>query len=216
VTDGLVLSLDAANARSYTSGSTTWSDLTFNLATGSLINGPVYNQNNGGSISFDGVDDYVYVPSLTWSPVSFTVFWFIYPNNTLSFNQGIGALNNWGYFNSHTTSTGQMYVGTDVTNRLNPVDLPANTMEIGKWQNFCFTANITASSVGPGSFYKNGMLLASKSVSQSAGAWTGFMIGANGSSTINGRIAAVQIYNRALSAQEVLQNYNATKTRFGL
>jgi hypothetical protein len=38
----------------------------------------------------------------------------------------------------------------------------------------------------------------------------------SGFAKFTGNIASVQIYNRALSATEVLQNYNATKSRFGL
>ena len=59
VTDGLVLVLDAANPTSYISGSTTWRDLSGNNNSGSLVNGPTFNSVNGGSIVFDGSNDYV-------------------------------------------------------------------------------------------------------------------------------------------------------------
>ena len=59
VTDGLVLYLDAANTKSYTGTGTTWYDLTKNGNNGVLTSGPVYNSENGGNITFDGVDDYV-------------------------------------------------------------------------------------------------------------------------------------------------------------
>ena len=59
VTDGLVLALDAANAKSYPGSGTTWSDLSGNRNTGTLTNGPTFNSGNGGGIVFDGVDDYV-------------------------------------------------------------------------------------------------------------------------------------------------------------
>ena len=59
VTNGLVLYLDAANRQSYVSGSTTWFDATANGLSGSLVNGPTFNSANGGSIVFDGVDDFV-------------------------------------------------------------------------------------------------------------------------------------------------------------
>jgi hypothetical protein len=57
VTDGLAFYLDAANTKSYVSGSTTWTDIA-NLTNGTLTNGPTFNSANGGSIVFDGVDDY--------------------------------------------------------------------------------------------------------------------------------------------------------------
>ena len=61
VTDGLLLSFDAANTKSYPKSGTTWSDLSGNGNTGTLTNGPTFNSANGGSIVFDGVDDYVNV-----------------------------------------------------------------------------------------------------------------------------------------------------------
>ena len=65
VTNGLVLALDAANPKSYVSGSTTWRDLSGNNNSGSLVNGPTYSSDSGGSIVLDGVDDGVTVPTKT-------------------------------------------------------------------------------------------------------------------------------------------------------
>ena len=59
ITDGLVIALDAANTKSYPGSGTTWSDLSGNSNNGTLTNGPTFNSRNGGSIVFDGVDDYV-------------------------------------------------------------------------------------------------------------------------------------------------------------
>ena len=59
VTNGLVLCLDAGNVKSYVSGSTTWTDLSPTQKNGILTNGPTFNSSNGGSIVFDGVDDYI-------------------------------------------------------------------------------------------------------------------------------------------------------------
>jgi hypothetical protein len=57
VTDGMVLNLDAANRKSFVSGSTSWYDLSGGGNNGTLTNGPAYNSANGGSIVFDGIDD---------------------------------------------------------------------------------------------------------------------------------------------------------------
>lgn len=67
VTDGLVLALDAADTNSYTSGSTTWRDMSGNGNNSTLTNGPTFDSGNGGSIVFDRVDDYAnfYAPNLT-------------------------------------------------------------------------------------------------------------------------------------------------------
>jgi hypothetical protein len=57
VTDGLVLYLDAANSKSYVSGSTTWSDLSRGGNNGTLTNGPTYSSAKGGIIILDGSND---------------------------------------------------------------------------------------------------------------------------------------------------------------
>jgi len=59
VTDGLVLALDAGNTKSYPGSGTTWFDRSGNARNGTLTNGPTFSSANGGSIVFDGVDDYV-------------------------------------------------------------------------------------------------------------------------------------------------------------
>ena len=74
VTNGLVLALDAGDRNSYVSGSTTWFDLT-GVNNGTLTNGPTFNTGSGGSIVFDGVDDYVNLGanSSNYSRTSFTI-----------------------------------------------------------------------------------------------------------------------------------------------
>ena len=84
VTDGLVLALDAGNTKSYVSGSTTWFDKSGGGNNGTLINGPTFSSANGGSIVFDGVDDYVLV------------------NKTLMANAPTGTFDIW--FNLATTA----------------------------------------------------------------------------------------------------------------
>ena len=59
ITDGLVIALDAANTKSYPGSGTTWSDLSGNSNNGTLTNGPTFNSGNGGSIVFDGTNDYI-------------------------------------------------------------------------------------------------------------------------------------------------------------
>ena len=56
---GLVLALDAGNSKSYPGIGTAWTDLSGRGGIGTLTNGPTYNSANGGSFSFDGIDDYV-------------------------------------------------------------------------------------------------------------------------------------------------------------
>ena len=64
VIDGLVLYMDAANSKSYVSGSTTWNDISRGGNIGTLLNGPTFNSSNSGNIVFDGTDDYVTVTEI--------------------------------------------------------------------------------------------------------------------------------------------------------
>jgi hypothetical protein len=211
ITNGLVLYLDAANTRSYPGSGTTWNDLSRSGNNGTLVNGPTYSSANLGSIVFDGTDDYVNCSSITWTPTSFTLMWVVNPKTRTDYNQRLLAFNDWGSFVFHTTTNGGIYVGTDVATRFTPSQLPSNTLVLDQNQIFTFTFNS-----GSAAFYKNGILLASRNGMTLPGPWGGFNIGRPDSNTINGTIGYVQIYNRALSATEILQNYNATKTRFGL
>ena len=84
VTNGLVLCLDAANIKSYAGTGTAWNDLSGNSRTGTLTNGPTYSGTNGGSIVFDGVNDYVQTPSLslTGNETNLTLSCWFKPANT--------------------------------------------------------------------------------------------------------------------------------------
>ena len=227
VTSGLVLELDAGNIKSYQSGSTTWFDKSGFANNGTLINGVSYTSSFNGSLVFDGVDDYVTVPyqaSLGLTSQGSINIW-CYPT---TLNQGLYA----GLLGMTTTGTGggQSYyihwrkanntLAASIANNgtYNTIDTPLPTSI--SWYNFTFTWN--------GSFlnlYQNGAL-ANNPVSQTVNAQAlntavnigGRMFGNDGGSGgyFTGYIPIAQLYNKALSAQEVLQNYNATKTRFGL
>ena len=76
VTSGLVLELDAGNIKSYQSGSTTWFDKSGNTVNGTLVNGPTFDTGSGGSIKFDGINDWVTLPTssvVAFGTGSFTV-----------------------------------------------------------------------------------------------------------------------------------------------
>ena len=81
VEDGLVLALDAGNTKSYPGSGTTWTDLSGNGNNGTLTNGPTYSSSNGGSIVFDGVNDFVDISN------SFQVSTVVWNDNTSSHYQ---------------------------------------------------------------------------------------------------------------------------------
>ena len=217
VTDGLVLYLNAADANSYVSGSTTWKDLA-GSNNGTLVNGPTYNSANYGSIVFDGVDDYVEcgaTPNLTglintsiscWAyPVTssgITIFASRYYNTNA--NQGwlLTYVNSKFSFDGRESSAAYLQVTS------------SNTYAVNNWY------NVTATKSGSlWSIYVNGSLQGSTNQGNGTTpfASNNMQLGTAFYSLFQpNRIATTQIYNRALSASEVLQNYNATKARFGL
>lgn len=161
----------------------------------------------GQAMRFDGVNDYISVPGLTWTPTTFSVSWWVNPSTCTNYNQAIMAANGWGRFAAHTTTLCEMYVGIDQSSaaqRFTSTDLPAGTFTLNTWQLFTFTFDN-----GDAAIYKNGVLLASKTGMPNPSAWTGFSIGQNNTGTINGLVDDVRIYNRSLSAEEVKRLYSA-------
>jgi hypothetical protein len=86
VKDGLILDLDAAKRDSYPGTGTTWNDISGNQNNGTLVNGPTFNSGNGGSIVFDGVNDYANLSdpmSLRLETFNFTLsLWFLTVNTS--------------------------------------------------------------------------------------------------------------------------------------
>ncbi len=231
VTNGLVLYLDAANYQSYVSGSTTWRDLSSSNLSGSLINGPTYNSGNAGSIVFDGADDYVDCGNI--APV-------ILSNNQFTFScwfRMTGASRG-DLFNIKNFNTPQDDVGffIDSDNKLYAYFkvqgiLTDNVNGRTSISTTVFSRNVIYNIVCMKDasqkivMYVNGILdnnTYSTITNTSTVATTSLWIASNrtGPTTLAvpyaGNIYSTQIYNRALTASEVLQNYNATKGRFGL
>jgi hypothetical protein len=216
VTNGLVLSLDAGNTKSYQSGSTTWFDKSRNGNNGTLTNGPTFSSANGGSIVFDGANDYIAVnttPNLT-NPLTICAFVntsFITGSNQVIYGPNANGQDNWLSINNNKV---QIYA-TQTSDVNNFSIVGTTTIEANKWYHITGIVNNNVTSI-----YINGVFEAASSAQAfTAGGWNSTArIGqrATGQFPFNGRIASVQGYNRALSAQEILQNYNATKSRYNL
>jgi len=221
ITNGLVLYLDAANTRSYPGSGTTWSDLSRSGNNGTLINGPTFNSANGGSIVFDGTNDYVQVNNTT--AASFTLNCWVRSTANGSSSPGQPAYFGSGIMWSDVSGAGNDFVLAMTGNVAawftgNP-DVSINDttpINTGAW--FYLSATKDGPS-GIKSIYINGQLRVSGSCNANVlNANSKINIGGNtlDGRYYNGRIAQVAIYNKTLSSTEILQNYNATKTRFGL
>jgi len=218
VTEGLVLNLDAGNPLSYPGTGTTWTDLTVNANDGTLINGPTFDSANGGSIVFDGTNDYVSsFPIQISGNGSKTVSCFFKINTTIrsglcgTRNSDTG-LNGWVLCVNRTTSGNLSYFHTSGSILEIAAGISTNT-----WYNACVTYDV---STAIATLYLNGIIIGSPATSFTTINSSSFN-GVIGAETVNvgflnGNIAQTLIYNRALSSTEVLQNYNATKNRYGL
>jgi hypothetical protein len=208
VTNGLVLNLDAANKDSYPGIGNTWYDLSGNGYNGTLTNGTSFVSNiYGGYFNFDGVDDYVDLQyAIIGGTGDFTV------NQWIQADASETGGTTFGNYPAGTLQIfyGTTYMGMWLNNSSTYVDSPVP-----------FSSNpVMITTIRSGTttyFYQNGILLKTGSSSANIGA-ANFRIGTNTSTSeqFTGRVFVTQTYNRALSSTEVLQNYNATKTRFGL
>ena len=221
VTDGLVLCLDAANARSYPGTGTTWTDLKGNN-NGTLTNmdGANFSGDNAGSLSFDGSNEYITtgITNLDLTDMSICC-WVNFSSKsgswkTISNKEVTNKNRNWW--------VGLDGIGTNRFSFLRSVG-GSDTVLIGnvypdlnKWYFYCGTCTSTPVF----SVYVNGNLDASTSYSGSLStAGTSNVIGryaTNGVYHINAKIGSISYYNKALTADEVRQNFNVMRHRFGI
>jgi hypothetical protein len=208
IKDGLVLSLDAANPKSYPGTGTSWNDLSGNNENGVLTNGPTFNSENLGSIVFDGVDDYVVFNQRVNSP-SFTYEVFLKPTNV---------------------TKDQMYVGTSVDAFYLRIVSSRPFISVSANGQRTFHSSITLQnniiyhivSIYNGvqlKIYVNGVLTQGVVINQSMTGWGGNRIGRwrdNDQRSFVGNIYSLKSYNRELALSEIQQNYNATKSRYNI
>jgi len=204
---------DNSAATLYTLGADSRTDGALNGNNGTLVNGPTYSSANGGSIVFDGKNDYVVVnnnASILSSTAYTKIAWF-YPTSFATGNNII----------SGTSANSQHAFWLQGSNRLYSghngswsTVLSTTTLFLNTWYYGAVTFNTTTG----WNLYLNGAL---ENTNASTTTFSGdgrIQIGAfdPGSNVFTGRIAQASVYNRALTAAEVLQNYNALKHRYGL
>jgi hypothetical protein len=215
VTDGLVLALDAANTKSYPGTGTTWSDVSGNNNNGTLTNGPTFNSANGGSIVFDGTNDYAQIAHNTILNPTLNMTMAVWINITNFINSmaicGKGTqVNGSGGFDFRIDNSSSLnlvkYFIVDQTVTITP--LQTNT-----WYNICAVQGSTSVI-----YYINGLQVGSfsNSVNYQTNTTTFKICLDRASIYTPSRIANFMFYNRAITASEILQNYNATKSRFNL
>jgi hypothetical protein len=224
ITNGLVLNFDASNPSSYVGTGVTINNIAGVGNTGILTNGPTFSQLNGGSIVFDGTNDYINVadsPSLGMSSTNaVTVYaWFHATADGInSTREIIHKRNNDPTYVSYGISWGSSSNKNILFSRFGfddgtVSDLNSDALPKLKWINACTTFDGSVHNM-----YVDGNLAKTASVSNkrikddnlpvTLGSFNGTQ------EYFQGYISDAKIYNRALSSTEVLQNYNATKNRY--
>jgi hypothetical protein len=214
VTSGLQLYLDAGQAASYPGTGTAWTDLSINSRNGTLTNGPTYSSADGGSIVFDGTNDFVQCSgSLTLTAATF-VAW-IRRNGTQGQYDGV-------LFSRGTGVTGMNF---QVSNQLGYHW--NNAVNTYGWQSgltvpdltWCMIAvSVTSTAATAYLCQSSGITSATNTVSHGSSLFDDIKLAQDdaGARFFNGSIAVAQLYNVALSASEVSQNFQADRSRFGV
>ena len=229
VQDGLILNLDASKFYSYPRSGNIWTDLSGNGNTGTLKNGPTYDSANGGSFSFDGSNDHTLLPLNFFPYPSLTAFtisiWF------KSSQANGGTL--FGQQNTDNPSSASgfvpvIYLRSDGFIRIEPFwtgnntnfILSSSTLNNNNWHNVITTFNS-----GTNQLYVNGVYN-TQQTGKTLATFTdtyNYIVGAGvaierslGTNYFSGNISNFNFYNRALTATEITQNFNALKGRFGL
>ena len=191
ITDGLVLSLDAADKNSYPGSGTTWTDLSGNGNNFTMDSAAAWNSD--GTMTLADAYGYTYSGNITTSSSSTCVFW-MYTTDTVSlFWQG----NSGGYIGAYRVGNKEYY---------NSVGSPDFRMD-----------TVAQSNIYDNIRDGNWHMIEFKNCDFSGGTWTGFLFNQYASFQFsNGELASMLIYNRDLTAAESTQNFNAHRTRFGI
>lgn len=228
VTNGLVLYLDASNTKSYPESGTDWFDLTRESNNGVLNNGPTFSSSNLGSIVFDGVDDYIdtnFIPTIGTGDITYDI-WF------KTGTPQTGALIN------VRSATAEQFVLAICTNGVSGSPLVGSNLLVYSYDGSLdrgfettetWTDNLWHNVVGvhtstTDKLYVDGVLRGSVTTSSlNINNSTNLRIGALGDGVnpypnwyFDGSISNAKVYNKVLTDDEIMQNFNTLKTKFSL
>ena len=224
IKNGLIMHLDASNSNSYPGNGTTWYDLSGNENNGTLLNGVSYNLSNGGMFLFDGINDYARIPdsvSTNFGTGSYTIGIWVKPANTNSTWRGViskrtnGNYKGWAIYETSSNKFGVQLASNHSGPYYSATSL--NSFVANNW--YYINAVIDRGNKQL-RFYVNGIQQGNAVDITNLGNTnniTPLLIGHEiGINTFPGSISNGHIYNRALSVDEIQQNYNALKYRYGL
>lgn len=218
VEDGLVLYLDAANPRSYPGSGTGWFNLSTSNITGTLTNGPTFNQSTSGWIIFDGVNDNVTLPlssAFNFGTGNFSIEMWVYPTSYL-YDPTLLHMGN------YQSSSGLLFYIASGYNKISVFEnlgIPAIYFNLiptlNNWNHIVFSKESSSMSCYLQTVAATGTLSNQVNIAPTGANAIGYDATYN-NGYFTGRIAFVKIYQKALSADEVKQNFNALRGRFNL
>lgn len=227
ITNGLIVNLDAGNSKSYPGSGTTWIDLSGNARNGSLVNSPTFITDNSGAFTFDGANTYISSTfDLSWNNTnSVTIFVTLRPSTLSQWRPFLGkGPSNWEWqLIQNNGNLDFVYWNTGGGHTNGPIPSISNVfISTTSFVNICMVWNHVDNKYY---FYRNGSLINTTN-------WTDASINQNRTDGINiggnlykwsmpgnywsGSISNIQIYNRALSDSETIQNFNALRGRYGI
>ena len=220
VRSGLVLHLDAANVKSYPGTGTTWKDLSGYGNNATLTGNPTYSAANNGSIVFNGGNDAVLVGNLgslyTAGTISLWMYSTAVENYRNVFSTNYHRQNDAIRFEQYTTLVPYGAFNVVISNNvLAHMYSPAAVLTVNSWYHVVFVWN---KSTNNATGYLNGI----QQFNEANTVWPNSMpdvaIGAGFGADrhFKGNISNTQLYNRALSAEEVTQNFEALRGRYGI
>jgi len=216
ISDGLVLYLDATNTRSYSGTGSSWYDLSVYGNNSTLVSSPTFINNKNGQLAFNGSTQYATVPhtSTLWNGQTYTLsLWAKKIGTGDQGTRGIMISKDANYIDH--AYNGKTMVSFYATASYSPRQylIYGNTSaNYNEWRHYAVTYDGTM-----GVLYENGAATGSTTLSMAVnstsnplniGRWDG------SSNYFNGCIAGAMVYNRALNADEILQNYNTSKYKY--
>jgi hypothetical protein len=223
VRNGLIMYLDAGNRNSYTSGSAIWRDVSLNNNNGTLVNGPSFNSTNGGSIVFDGSDDRINLPDIGVTELSaFSISCWVRTatGGTYPTVYSEGTPGSWSnnLFSLYYGDYGPGGASGGVRVFFGNGDVISYTTSVidNVWRNVVYSQINNSNR----SLYLNGVQIGANTATITHTVTNAYIGAGNNAGSFlqffKGDISNLQLYNRALSIPEIIQNYNAQKTRFNL
>jgi hypothetical protein len=219
VTNGLVLALDAADKNSYPGTGTAWNDVSGNNNTGTLVGSPTYGNNPNFFNFTTNKNVSTALSNISLSAATF-IAW-VYPTQTQAQYTGI-IFNRTGFGGSTALATGMnLFTNNSIGYHWVDTNFSWNSglsTPNNQWSMIVMSINSTAATAYL--CQSSGITSATNTTSHSSVSGLNFFIACDPGFTADrafiGRIATSIIYNGALSAAEIAQNYNAQKSRFGL